>query len=131
MFITVPTSVGGNNHILITVNEKSDFVVGISIPTKSTTQLIKAADVITGMYGHTISYFTSDNEINLRAMETQLRTRQISISTFSDGLHERNRSEASKLLRAKAKPIHRFWKRKPTTQSYDFAILYLPPTLVP
>ena len=35
--IPVPTSVGGNNHILFTVDEKSDFVIGISIPTKSTT----------------------------------------------------------------------------------------------
>ena len=48
--IPVPTSVGGNNHILFTLDEKSDFVIGIPIPTKSTPQLIKAADVIVGMY---------------------------------------------------------------------------------
>ena len=69
------TSVGGNNHILFAVDEKSDFVIGIPIPTKSTPQFIKAADVIIGIYHqrrHAISHFTSDNEINLRAMESQL-----------------------------------------------------------
>ena len=78
--IPVPTSVGGNNHILFTVDEKSDFVIGNPFPTKSTTQLIKAADVIADMYHlreHTVSHFTSDNEVNLRAMENQLRTRKI------------------------------------------------------
>jgi len=66
--IPVPTSVG-NNHILFTVDENSDVVIGIPIPTKSTPQLIKAANVIIGMYhqrGHTISHFTSDNETYVR-----------------------------------------------------------------
>jgi hypothetical protein len=102
--IPVPTSVGGNNHILFTVDEKSDFVIGIPIPTKSTTQLIKAADVIAGMYhlrGHTVSHFTSDNEINLRAMENQLRTRKISISTTPAGLHEKKSERSIQTIKRK------------------------------
>ena len=62
--IPVPTSVGGNNFILMTVDEKSDFIIGIPIPSKSTLQLIKATDVIIGMYhqrDHTLSHISSDN----------------------------------------------------------------------
>jgi len=48
--IPVLTSVGDDNIILMTVDEKSDFIIGIPIPSKSTTQLIKATDVVIGMY---------------------------------------------------------------------------------
>ena len=43
---------------------------------------------------HTLLHISSDNEHNLRAMEIQLRTRKISISTTLAGLHEK-KSESS------------------------------------
>ena len=48
--IPVLISFDGNNFILMTVDEKSEFIIGIPIPSKSTTQLIKATDVVIDMY---------------------------------------------------------------------------------
>jgi hypothetical protein len=102
--IPVPTSVGGNNYILFSVDEKSDFIIGIPMPNKTTSQLIKAVDVLIGMYqhrGHTLSHFTTDNEHNLRAMENQLRTRKISISTTPAGLHEKKSERSIQTIKRK------------------------------
>jgi hypothetical protein len=84
------------------VDENSDFIIGIPMPTKSTPQLIKAVDVILGMYqvrNHTLSHFTSDNEHNLRAMEIQLRTRKITISTTPAGLHEKKSERSTQTIK--------------------------------
>ena len=90
--IPITTSVGGNNFILFTVDERSDYIIGIPMATKSQSHLVKAIDVISGIYlqkGHTLSHLTTDNENNLRSMEHQLRTRKISLSTTPAGLHEK------------------------------------------
>jgi hypothetical protein len=90
--VPVPTSVGGNNFILFAVDERSDYIIGIPMTTKSTSHLVKAVDVMLGIYlqkGHTLSHLTTDNEINLRSMETHLRQRKISLSTTPAGLHEK------------------------------------------
>ena len=98
--LPVPTSVGGNNHILFTVDEKAEFVIGIPIPTKSTPQLVKAADVIVQMYhlrGHTISPFTLDNEINLRAMEPNSEHARFPSQLLQLDCTRKSQNEASKL----------------------------------
>jgi hypothetical protein len=90
--IPITTSVGGNNYILFTVDERSDFIIGIPMDTKSQSHLVKAIGVIIGIYlqkGHALSHLTTDNENNLRSMEHQLRTRKISLSTTPAGLHEK------------------------------------------
>ena len=98
--IPVPTSIGGNNFILMTVDEKSDFIIGIPIPSKSTTQLVKATDVIIDMYhqrDHTLSHNSSDNEHNLRAMEIQLRTRKFLSQRHQPDCTRKNPNAVSKL----------------------------------
>ena len=60
--------------------------------TKSQSQLVKAINVIIGIYlqrEHALSHVTADNENNLRSMEHQLRTRKISLSTTPAGFHEK------------------------------------------
>jgi hypothetical protein len=44
--IPIPTSVGGNNYILFSMDEKSDYIIGIPIQSKSTSHLISAVDDI-------------------------------------------------------------------------------------
>jgi len=54
------------------------------------THLIKAM-VIIGIYvqrNHVLTHLTTENEINLRSMEHQLRTPKLFLSTTPDGLHE-------------------------------------------
>jgi len=77
-------SIGGNNFILFSIDKRSDYIIGIPIPTKSHSHLIKAVDVITGINvqrNHVLTHLTTDNENNLRSMEHQLRIRKICLST--------------------------------------------------
>jgi hypothetical protein len=69
--IPIPTSIGGNNFILFSVDEKSDNIIGVPMMGKSNMNLVKAVDVIIGIFvqkGH-MSHIVTDNEINLRSLE--------------------------------------------------------------
>ena len=82
--VPIATSIGGNNYILFSINERYDYIFGIPIPIKSNSHLIKTMNVIICIYvqqGHVLSHITTDNENNLRSMEHQLRTRIGSLST--------------------------------------------------
>jgi hypothetical protein len=88
----IPTSIGGNNFILMTVDELSDYVIAVPMPTKSTSELIKAMDKVVSVYqqhGHIVMHFTSDDENNLNATVPQLRLRKITQSATPAGLHEK------------------------------------------
>ena len=95
--IPITTSVGGDNYILFTVDERSDYIVGdyiigILMATKSQFHLVEAIDVVIGIYlqrGHALSHVTTDNENNLRSMEHQLRSRKISLAMTPADLHEK------------------------------------------
>jgi hypothetical protein len=95
--LPIPTSIGGNNHILYSVDDKSDFIVAVPMPTKSTAQLVKAMDHIISVYqqyGHMVRHFTSDDEANLKATLPHLLIRKITHSSTPAGLHEK-KSERS------------------------------------
>jgi hypothetical protein len=100
--IPIPTSIGGNNHILFTVDDKSDHDVAMPMSTKSTTQLVKAMDVVIQtyhQYGHTVKHFTSDDEANLKSTLPYLRVRKISHSTTPAGLHEKKSERSIQTLK--------------------------------
>jgi len=60
----ITTSAGGNNYNLFFVDEKSDYIIGIPIQSKSTLHLILAVDVMNDIpymtYILTISHFTDN-----------------------------------------------------------------------
>jgi hypothetical protein len=61
----IPTSIGGNNFILMSVDGRSDFIIAVPMPNKSTHELIKALDTITKTYishGHIVLQFSSDDK---------------------------------------------------------------------
>ena len=73
--VPISTSVGENNYLLFTVDERSNYIIGIPMATKS--HLVKAIVVIIGIHvdvqkGHSLSHLTTNNENNLRSMEHQL-----------------------------------------------------------
>jgi hypothetical protein len=95
--IPIPTSIGGNNHVFFTIDDKSDFVIAVPIPTKSTSQLVKAMDTVIKtyqQYGHSAQHFTSDDEANLKATLPHLLIRKISHSSTPAGLHEKKAERA-------------------------------------
>ena len=72
----IPTSIGGNNIILMSIDGRSDFVITIPMPKKSTSDLIKAMDKTIQLHqsnGHVVRHFSSDDENNLKATYAQLR----------------------------------------------------------
>jgi hypothetical protein len=90
--IPIHTSIGGNNFILFSVDEKSDYIIVVPMVGKSNMNLVKAVDVIIGIFvqkGNMLSQIVTDNEINLRSLEIQLRTVKISFSTTPAGLHQK------------------------------------------
>jgi len=80
----IPNSIGGNNFILMSIDGRSHFVLVIPIPTKSTSDLIKAMDKIIQLYqshGHVVRHFISDDENNVKVTYAQLRLQKISHSS--------------------------------------------------
>jgi hypothetical protein len=90
--VPIPTSIGGNNHLLFSVDDKSDFVVAVPMTKKSTNQLLKAMDTIIGTYllhGHSLELFVSDDERNFNSTIVSLQVRKVKLSTTPAGLHQK------------------------------------------
>jgi hypothetical protein len=106
--LPIPTSIGGNNQVFLTVDDKSDFMIAVPMPSKSTTQLVKAMDIVIHLYqqhGHTVKHSTSDDEANLKATLPQLLIRKVTHSTTPAGLHEKKVERSVQKLKSRLSAI--------------------------
>jgi hypothetical protein len=118
--LPITTSIGGNNYLLFSVDEKSDFSISIPMPNKSTANLEKALDTQHRTYlshGHTIIHILSDDENNLKATSPFLQLRQITISTTPRGLKEKKVERKIQTIKSRLSALK-------ASLSYD-----LPPSL--
>ena len=70
-------SLGGNLGILVAVDEKFSYLVGVPIKSKSATHLQEAAEAILvefNHYGHNVARFTTDDERTLATLRLSFRT---------------------------------------------------------
>jgi Reverse transcriptase (RNA-dependent DNA polymerase) len=106
--LPISTSIGGNNNVFFTVDDKSDYVIAVPMQGKSTKQLVAAMDVVIRTYqqhGHTVKHFTSDDEANLKATLPHLLIRKITHSTTPAGLHEKKAERSVQKLKSKLSSI--------------------------
>jgi hypothetical protein len=92
IYILNHTSLGGNNFILLATNERSDFLVGEPVKTKSSKDLCVAFDKIISTfngYGHAVRNITTDNEATLHACRTHLQTKMTTLNHTPAGHHEK------------------------------------------
>lgn len=92
IYILNQTSLGGNNFILLATDERSDFLVGEPVKTKSSKDLCVAFDKIISTfngYGHAVRNITTDDEATLHACRTHLQTKMTTLNHTPAGHHEK------------------------------------------
>ena len=68
-------SLGGNLGILVAVDEKSSYLIGVPIKSKSASNIQEAAEAILvefNRYGHKVTKFTTDDERTLATLRDPL-----------------------------------------------------------
>ena len=85
-------SIGGNTVILRLVDEKSDFIVGIPMETKSTINMQAAGDATIlayNMFGHKVFKITTDDEVSLGILKPHLGKIGVTVTPTPAELHEK------------------------------------------
>ena len=85
-------SLGGNVGIFVAVDEKSSFLVGIPIKSKSATHIQEAAEAMLvefNRYGHRVEKLTTDDERTLATLAIPLGKLGIDVKPTPAGLHEK------------------------------------------
>jgi len=85
-------SLGGNVGIFVAVDEKSSFLVGVPIKSKSASNIQEAAEAMLvefNRYGHRVQRFTTDDERTLATLRDPLGKLGIQVTTTPAGLHEK------------------------------------------
>ena len=86
------TSLGGNNFIFVAVDEKSTYLVGVPMKSKSAAQVLSAAKstlVEFNRYGHKVRKITTDDEKTLLTLKEPLGRYGVIMSSTPAGLHEK------------------------------------------
>ena len=84
-------SLGGNGGIFVAVDEKSSYLVGVPIKSKSALHIQAAAEAILvefNRYGHKVVRFTTDDERTLATLRDPLGKLGIQVTATPAGLHE-------------------------------------------
>jgi hypothetical protein len=92
LIILKSTSIGQNNFILVAVDEKSTYVVGIPTKTKSAKEFEEATREILiefNRYGHNVSQIITDDEKCLATLRTPLGKLGVVLQPTPAGLHEK------------------------------------------
>lgn len=106
--IPIAPSIGGNTQLVIAVDEKSDFVVGVAIPSKTTAHVCAAYEKIIAefqSYHHAVRHITTDDEATLRAAKSFLAVRHVTSSLTPAGLHEKKVERTIQTIKSKVRAI--------------------------
>ena len=85
-------SLGGNLGILVAVDEKSSYLIGVPIKSKSASNIQEAAEAILvefNRYGHKVTKFTTDDERTLATLRDPLSKLGIQVTATPAGLHKK------------------------------------------
>jgi len=97
-------SIGGNTCILFAVDEKSSYVTGVSIPSKSKLALIDGFKTIIATFnahGHKVIKITTDDEKNFNSTKDELAIYGIKLTTTPADFHEKRAERYIQTLKSR------------------------------
>jgi hypothetical protein len=108
LIILKSTSIGQNNFILVAVDEKSTYVVGVPTKTKSAKELENAAQEIIiefNRYGHKVSQLITDDEKCLATLRSPLGKLGVIVQPTPAGLHEKKVERFIQTIKARKRAM--------------------------
>jgi hypothetical protein len=106
--VPIAPSIGGHMHILMSVDDKSDFVVGVPLPTKHSSAVNDGYGKLIAEFrsrNHPARHISTDDEATLRASKQYLASNLITSSLTPAGLHEKKIERTIQTIRAKVRSI--------------------------
>lgn len=101
-------SIGGNTVLLTVVDEKSNFIITLPLPSKSTNTLQEGFEsIITffNTYGHTVKRVTTDAESTLKNLKSYFQQKKVILTNTPAGLHEKRVERAIQTLKDRKNAI--------------------------